>query len=187
MKRKGIHHLGLVTVDIERTIEFYTTKLGFDLAWCDVIEPPDGGRIKHAFLDMGDGTFLAFMSPEDVPGIPAALATDLNSPQQLPGFFYHFAFWLDDLEELEAKRKDLAAKGVEATPIVDHEWCRSIYLRDPNGLLLEYCATVRQLTAPDDKTMTAKPAPPPTTDAEARRKAFEILMRRETPRLAGPR
>ena len=33
MKRTGVHHLGLATLDIDRTIEFYTTKLGWEVAW----------------------------------------------------------------------------------------------------------------------------------------------------------
>lgn len=175
MKRRGVHHVGLVTLDIDRTIEFYTQKLGFELAWCDVLEPSEGGRIQHAFLDSGDGTFVAFMSPKNVSGLPEELATDINSAQHLPPFFYHFAFWVDDVTELEAKRRDLEAKGVDVTPIVDHEWCRSIYLKDPNGLLLEYCATTRAFTE-EDKAMRPKGAPPPAESAEDRRKIFEMLM-----------
>ncbi len=43
----------------------------------------------------------------------------------------------------------LLERGVDVTPVVDHEWCRSIYFRDPNGLLLEYCATTRAFTEED--------------------------------------
>lgn len=150
--RAGIHHLGLVTLDIDRTIEFYTKKLGWEVAWCDVIEPPEGGRIKHVFLDTGDGSYFAFMCPEGISGIPSEFATDINSAQNLPGFFYHFAMWVDSHEALEAKRAELVSRGVEVTDIADHEWAHSIYFRDPNGLLLEYCATARPLTD-DDKIM----------------------------------
>ena len=86
MERKGVHHVGLATLDIDTTIEFYTRKLGWSVAWCDVIEPPDGGRIRHAFLDTGDGTLVAFMCPERVPGIPAEFKTDINSAQNLPPY-----------------------------------------------------------------------------------------------------
>ena len=79
MNRKGVHHIGLATLDIDRTIEFYTTKLGFEIGWCDVLEPENGGKIKHVFFDTGDGTFMAFMSPEKVPGIPEEWSTDINS------------------------------------------------------------------------------------------------------------
>jgi hypothetical protein len=41
---------------------------------------------------------------------------------------------------------------VETTDIVDHGWAQSIYFKDPNGLSLEYCCVVRNLTE-DDATM----------------------------------
>src|SRR5437762_6110672 len=107
MKRTGMHHLGLATLDIDRTIEFYTTKLGWEIAWSDILETGNEGKIKHVFLDTGDGSFVAFMSPEKVKGIPEEWATDINSAQGLPGAFYHFAFWCDDLKALEAKRNEL--------------------------------------------------------------------------------
>ncbi|MGA2410835.1 MAG: VOC family protein [Candidatus Binataceae bacterium] len=180
MQRKGVHHLGLSTLDIDRTIDFYTSKLGWKVAWCDVLEPPDGGRIRHAFLDTGDGTLVAFMCPEKVPGIPQEFKTDINSAQNLPPAFYHFAFDADSVEDLEHKRAELEAKGVDVTPVVDHEWCRSIYFNDPNGLLLEYCFTVREFNE-DDKIMKhrVQPGPMVSNPADAK-KVFAKLMGRPT-------
>ncbi|HYL58348.1 MAG TPA: VOC family protein [Candidatus Acidoferrales bacterium] len=176
MKRTGVHHLGLATLDIDKTIEFYTTKLGWEVAWCDIIEGPQGGKIKHAFINTGDGSLIAFMCPENMPGIPTEWATDINSAQGLPGAFYHFAFHCDDVKELEAKREMLIGRGVEVTPVVDHEWCRSIYFRDPNGLLLEYCTTVREFTE-EDKIMRHHDQPGPmVTDPADKKKVYEMLM-----------
>ena len=95
--RKGVHHVGLATLDMDRTIDFYTNILGWKVAWCDIIEPPEGGKIKHAFLDTGDGTLVAFMCPENVPGIPKEWSTDIYSAQKLPPGFYHYAFKCDTL------------------------------------------------------------------------------------------
>jgi catechol 2,3-dioxygenase-like lactoylglutathione lyase family enzyme len=181
MQRKGVHHIGLATLDLDRTIEFYTTKLGWELGWCDVIEPPEGGRIRHAFLDTGDGTFFAFMCPEKVPGLPEEFATDINSAQGLPSAFYHFAMWCDDVAALEQKREQLVGRGVDVTPVVDHEWCRSIYFKDPNGLLLEYCATVRKFND-DDKIMRHHDQPGPMVkDPKDADKVFAMLMSRQPP------
>ncbi|MBF6568993.1 MAG: VOC family protein [Candidatus Binataceae bacterium] len=149
MKRAGVHHLGLVTLDLERTIEFYTNKLGWKIAWCDMMKPLAGGVVKHVFFDTGDGCFVSFMCPDKMPNVPAEFSTDLNTAQNLPGFFYHFAFWVDSVEELEEKRQSLTDKGVEVTGIGDHDWAKSIYFRDPNGMLLEYCVTVRPLGEED--------------------------------------
>src|SRR5690349_2929286 len=127
MERKGVHHIGLATLDMDRTIEFYTKKLGFEIGWCDIIEMPDGGKIKHAFIDTGDGTLMAFMCPEKVKGVPTEWATDINSAQGLPGMFYHFALYCADEKALAEKREELLARGVDVTAILDHEWCHSIY------------------------------------------------------------
>jgi hypothetical protein len=32
---------------------------------------------------------------------------------------------------------------------IDHGWCTSIYANDPNGIMVEFCATTRALTADD--------------------------------------
>ena len=127
-------------------------------------------------MDTGDGTLIAFMCPKNVPGIPTEWATDINSAQNLPGAFYHFAFHCDDAAQLEAKRALLVERGVDVTPVVDHEWCRSIYFRDPNGLLLEYCATSREFTE-DDKQMKHHDQPGVMVkDPADSKKVFKMLM-----------
>ncbi len=85
--KTGVHHLGLATLDLDRTVDFWTKKLDCKVAWADVIEPPEGGKIEHVFMDTGDGTLIAFMCPKNVPGIPTEWATDINSAQNLPGTF----------------------------------------------------------------------------------------------------
>jgi hypothetical protein len=53
----------------------------------------------------------------------------INRGLGVPDAFYHFAFEVESLAALEAKRAQLIAKGVRVTPIVDHEWMRSIYFK----------------------------------------------------------
>jgi Glyoxalase/Bleomycin resistance protein/Dioxygenase superfamily len=67
----------------------------------------------------------------------------------VPAAFYHFAFEAGTEAGLAAKRDQLRAKGLEVTDIVDHGWAKSIYFSDPNGLSLEYCCLVRDLTEDD--------------------------------------
>ena len=35
------------------------------------------------------------------------------------------------------------------TEVVDHDWAKSIYFKDPNGLQLEFCCFTRNLNADD--------------------------------------
>jgi len=150
--RRGFSHVGLSTLDLDRTRAFYEDVLGFKAVRCDIMKVEEGGRIRHVFFDAGDGQLLAFMEPRGVPGIPAEYDAGINRGLGVPDAFYHFAFEVGSVEALEAKRAELIAKGVKVTPIVDHEWMRSIYFKDPNGLLLEYACMTRSL-GDDDARM----------------------------------
>lgn len=39
------------------------------------------------------------------------------------------------------------------TDIVDHDWAKSIYFKDPNGISLEYCCLAREVGTEDDVNM----------------------------------
>ena len=46
---------------------------------------------------------------------------------------------------------------------IDHGWCTSIYANDPNGIMVEFCATTRTFTADDHREaqeLLAAAAPP---------------------------
>jgi len=178
MKRTGIHHLGLATLDIDKTVDFWTNKLGCEVVLYDLIETPGGGRMKHVFMDTGDGSLVAFVCPDKVPQLPTEWSPDINAAQGLPGGFYHFAFWADDLSALEAKRADLLSKGVDVSVVVDHEWCRSIYLKDPNGLTVEFCSYMREFTEAD-KVMHhhEQPGSSGVQDIVEREKLLNMLMK----------
>jgi catechol 2,3-dioxygenase-like lactoylglutathione lyase family enzyme len=152
MARTGFSHVGLSTLDLDRTRDFYENVLGFKAVRCDIMRIAEGGQIRHIFFDTGDGQLLAFMEPRGVPGIPAEYDAGINRGLGVPDAFYHFAFEVGSLEALEAKRAELIAKGVRVTPIVDHEWMKSIYFKDPNNLLLEFACTTRTL-GEDDAVM----------------------------------
>ena len=143
MSLHGVSHIGLSTLDFEATRTFYEDVLGFRLVTIEQIDFEEGGSIRHAFFDCGDGQLLGFMEPRGIKGLPAQYDTGINQSLGLPEWFYHFAFNAGSIEELHAKRADLIAKGVKVTPIVDHEWVLSIYFKDPNGLLLEYAVQTR--------------------------------------------
>jgi len=149
MARRAFSHLGLATLDLDRTRAFWEGVLGFKVVRSDTMQVKEGGQIRHVFFDAGDRQLVAFMEPRGVPGIPAEFDAGINRGLGVPEMFYHFAFDVDSEAKLEAKRAELIAKGVRVTPIVDHEWMKSIYFKDPNGLLLEYACWTRQLTDED--------------------------------------
>src|SRR5512136_2666209 len=66
MAHRGWSHVGLSTLDMERTRTFYEGVLGFKAVRCDIIKVKEGGQIRHIFFDTGQGQLLAFMEPSGV-------------------------------------------------------------------------------------------------------------------------
>lgn len=143
---RGIHHIGVATHDMERTLDFYENVLGFPAVVCETIEPETGGAIRHAFFDVGEGELIAFMEANDVEGVAADFDPGINRGLGTGSGMYHFAFKVVDPAELAQKRDELVAKGLKVRGIVDHGWCQSIYFRDPNFLQLEFCCLTAELS-----------------------------------------
>ena len=163
MKTKGINHLALVCRDMAETVEFYTQALGMPLV--KTVELPGGGQ--HFFFDCGGGALLAFFwwpdAPAAAPGIASVKAFPME-PKTAVGSMNHVAFHLDN-DELDASVARLQAAGVHVSVpvVVNHDdspmgasrdmhdgvWVRSVYFRDPNGIMLEYAAVLRDFTAAD--------------------------------------
>jgi catechol 2,3-dioxygenase-like lactoylglutathione lyase family enzyme len=151
MRHKGFSHIGLSTLDLDKTREFYEGVLGFKPVRCDSINIKEGGRIRHIFFDTGRDQLLAFMEARGVPGVPAEYDAGINRGLGVPSAFYHFAFEVGTEAALSEKRDELRAKGVTVTDVVDHDWAKSIYFKDPNGMQLEYCTYTRELNEDDAK------------------------------------
>src|SRR5512145_787633 len=149
MSQHGFSHIGLSTLDLDKTRDFYERVLGFPAVRCDVIRIKEGGRIRHAFFDTGRDQLIAFMEARDVPGVPGEYDAGITRGLGVPSAFYHFAFEAGSEAALEDKRDELRAKGVDVTDVVDHDWAKSIYFKDPNGVQLEYCCYTRALDEDD--------------------------------------
>jgi catechol 2,3-dioxygenase-like lactoylglutathione lyase family enzyme len=131
---KGLHHNAYRCRDSEETRKFYEDFLGLPLAETLELKRTKTGRdveAVHIFFELGDGSFLAFF---EVPGMPFEFKTQHD-------FDLHIALEVDPqtLEAMYAKGK---ASAIETRGISDHEFCRSIYFRDPNGYVIELTARV---------------------------------------------
>lgn len=162
---RGLHHLALVSSDMKRTVDFYTNvlgmtlKKGFDL---------DHGYGQHFFFDMGGGNELAFFwfrdAGERQPGVSSAGTLVGRQPGNITsahGSMNHVAFDIAP-ERIDDYRELLISRGVDCTPVVNHDdvvtgegsrtatevtdstWLRSFYFFDPDGIMLEFCATVNE-------------------------------------------
>jgi len=149
VSHKGFSHIGLSTLDLDKTREFYEGVLGFKPVRCDTITVKEGGKIRHIFFDTGRDELIAFMEAKGIAGIPAEYDAGINRGLGVPSAFYHFAFEAGNEAALEQKRQELMAKGVKVSDVVDHDWAKSIYFKDPNGMQLEYCCITREFNDND--------------------------------------
>ena len=53
MKHKGFSHIGLSTLDLDKTRAFYEGVLGFKPVVADRITIEEGGHLRHVFFDVG--------------------------------------------------------------------------------------------------------------------------------------
>jgi catechol 2,3-dioxygenase-like lactoylglutathione lyase family enzyme len=143
----GFHHVALATRDLEATHAFYTGPMGFTLARVEVARAGRKGWAKHLFYDTGEGQMIAFWDLHD-DRLPEDWSPAIADGLSLPHWTNHIAFAARDLDDIAARRRRLLEHGVDVVEI-DHGWCTSIYADDPNGILVEFCTTTRELTAAD--------------------------------------
>jgi len=173
----GLHHLALVCKDMERTVDFYTNKLGMKLNKGFDLE---GGYGQHFFFDMGGGQDLAFFWFRDAakaqPGIASAanlVGAGTGTISSAHGSMNHVAFSVSK-DTIDAYREELVSRGVDCSPVVNHDdvvtgeakrtsnvpndktWLRSFYFFDPDGIMLEFCATLSAGVAIADLPVNAK-------------------------------
>lgn len=141
------HHLALASRDTRATDLFYREVMGFRLVKVEPGATPTGGWAKHFFYDTGDGSMIAFWELHDET-IPESNPTAISGGLGYPDWVNHIAFRADDREGLDSRRAHINAQGYDVLEI-DHGWCISIYTTDPNGILVEFCVSVREFTADD--------------------------------------
>ena len=124
---QGVHHLALICRDVEETIRFYQELLGFPLV--ELVENRDYAGSSHFFFDIGNNNLLGFF---DFPG------HDHPDFSETIGAVQHLALSTSP-EEFAAARERLDAAGIDYLG-PDRGVENSLYLRDPNGVGLEfYC------------------------------------------------
>lgn len=121
---RGVHHLALLSSDVERTIDFYQGVLGFPLT--ELFENRDSPGSTHFFFDIGNGNLLGFF---DFP------ALDLGPYAEVLGSMHHLAISVAPETHADLRAR-LEAHGVA----IDFDYKTSIYFRGPDGERLELIA-----------------------------------------------
>ena len=118
---RGIHHVALLSTDVEATIAFYQDLLEFPLTV--ILENRDYAGSTHFFFDVGNGNALAFF---DLPGL------DLQPYAEVLGGLHHLSIAVEP-ERWAHLRAKLVERGVEHA----HLDGSSLYFRGPDGERLE--------------------------------------------------
>ena len=141
------HHLAIATRDMQATHKFYSEAMGFELVRVEKAQTGPDAWAKHFFYDTGDGTMMAFweLHNKDIdPEFPTSISEGLG----LPKWTNHIAFGVESLEGLDVARQRINAAGYDVLEI-DHHWCKSIYVDDPNGIMVEFCVSTRAFNEED--------------------------------------
>jgi catechol 2,3-dioxygenase-like lactoylglutathione lyase family enzyme len=127
-----LHHHAYVVADQEATRHFYEDVLGMPLVatWCEREHIRGKEReYCHTFFSLADGSALAFFQfadADDYRELSASAPKSLN----------HVALAVDREGQDElARRLDTHTVPYR---VVDHGYCRSLYISDPDGLAVEF-------------------------------------------------
>lgn len=123
----GLHHITLIASNLERAVAFYRDLLGMRLV-----------KQTRNFDDPGARHFYF----GDFEGSPGTVVSLLEYPEMQPaaagvGGTHHLAFCVDSADELQGWRDYLRSRGVGCTEVLDRSYFSSIYLRDPDGHIIE--------------------------------------------------
>ncbi len=129
---RGLHHNAYRCRDSEETRKFYEDFLGLPLINAFEIAETKSGRkthVLHSFYGMRDGSALAFFE-------------DPNRPfefKEQHDYDLHIALEVE-YAALAWMQEHASKHGIDCRGVADHQFIDSIYLRDPNGYVIELTA-----------------------------------------------
>jgi glyoxalase family protein len=130
---RGFYGVTLAVAEYAPTAEILTDVLGFELA----AETDDRRRYRSG------------------PGGPGSIVdlveTDRGRGRMGVGTVHHVAFEAADVAEQEAWREAYAEAGLRPTDVVDRIYFRSVYVREPGGVLFEMATPKPGFTVDEDR------------------------------------
>jgi len=146
---RGFHSSTLAVNDAAPTAAVLTGQMGYTQ------QAQDGHRTRYTVAAGGPGTYV------DVTTDPA-IPRGLNGA----GTIHHVAFRTPDDASQIAARKTLLENSLQVSPVIDRAYFKSIYYREPNGVLFEI-ATDQPGFAIDEpvETLGTKLSLPPHLEA----------------------
>ncbi len=131
-----LHHTAYTTKDMEKTRKFYEDVIGLPLiaTWSESDEL--FGKLRtyvHCFFGLGDGGALAFFQFAEKSDEKEFSPPIADTP------FHHIASRSIKRHKMRSTERVKAAGIKEPnTFVLEHGYCRSLYVNDPNGFRLEF-------------------------------------------------
>lgn len=124
----GINHVAIITADLDRFIEFYSSVFEMDVTFRESTPAFD-----HAILRMSSSSWLH----------PAKISGNAHG-NGLPDMFTrghldHLALTAPTLEDFEVVRERLVDRGATGGVVEDLGAMQALWFRDPDGMSCEVC------------------------------------------------
>lgn len=152
---RGLHGAGLTSARPQTTADVLTQVMGFRSVSEHAL--PQGG-VEHV-LEVGPGgpgAEIRLLVPEKV-----------EPARQGRGGVHHVAFRVPDGQTQIEWRDHIASVGLQPTPVIDRFYFKSVYFRDPGGILFEIATDGPGFAADEpEETMGSRLALPPFLEPE---------------------
>lgn len=164
---RGLHSVTLLIRDPQATEDLMTGVLGFERV------ATDGGRRRLR----ASGTHERGGAAESAPGALVDIEEAADAPAGRGGIgtVHHVAFAIPTEEEQLRVREELMHAGRNVTDVRDRNYFRSIYFREPGGVLFEVATEGPGFLIDEDEGMLGRTLQLPKW-AEPRRETIEASL-----------
>ena len=153
---RGLHSARLWERDEAATVRFLTAVLGFEALGSE------NGWTRYGFKD-GWGA------------VDIRERRDVQRGAWGVGSVHHLAWRVDDEAHQLEMRKQIEDAGTGATPVIDRFWFKSVYFREPGGVLFELATDGPGFAADEDPAHLGESLVLPPWLEQARQRIEEVL------------
>lgn len=160
MKIQGLHHITLVSSNAQQTVDFYVKVLGLRLVKQTVnFDDPSAYHLYFGDAVGSPGSAITFFEWKNVPkGHPGIGGT------------HHVALGVNDYNGLLKWKRRLTDLNIKVHGPYDRHYFKSIYLRDPDGVILEIATMGPGFTVDEAvEALGTNHLPPPAAMMKANR------------------
>jgi glyoxalase family protein len=147
----GLHHITLVASNAQRTVDFYARVLGLRLVKTTVnFDDPGSYHLYFADATGGPGSVVTFFEWPQAPRGRSGI-----------GGTHHFALRVADHDALLRWKRRLTDLGLRVIGPYDRHYFTSLYVRDPDGLIVEIATDGPGMRWDAQAGVIALQSPPP--------------------------